>query len=139
MTQLTHLQHDARYDMIYAAFHVSYMPNMTNLISFFVFYYIIELLSVFVVMINISKIKKTIILEIPSQIFFLPIIFVYQLNCSLSIPWYRLFNKFSFIFIQPQCCATSMLIWTMSLNQLIAIFCFWQPFKSLFLLCQHLK
>ena len=43
---------------------------MTSLTSFVLFYFIIELLSIFVVMIKISKIEKTIILEIPCQTFF---------------------------------------------------------------------
>ena len=37
---------------------------------FYVLHFIIELLSIFVVMINVSKIEKTIILQIPCQISF---------------------------------------------------------------------
>ena len=46
------------------------MADMTSLVSFALFYSINELLNTFAVMINISKIKKTIMLKIHCQIFF---------------------------------------------------------------------
>ena len=62
--------------------------DMTSLISFVLFYFITELHSFFMVMTDISKTVKTIILEIPSLIFFLLTIFVYQLNCALFVPFF---------------------------------------------------
>ena len=52
------------------------MADMPSLISFFLFPFIIEFFSIFVVMINVNKIA----VEISCQIIFLSIVFIYQLN-----------------------------------------------------------
>ena len=54
---LTRLKQDARYNLIHAAFHTLAMIHMTSLISFVLFYFIIELLSIIMLMINIRKIE----------------------------------------------------------------------------------
>ena len=56
-TCLTRLKQDAGYNLIHAAFHTLAMIHMTSLISFVLFYFIIELLSIIMLMINIRKIE----------------------------------------------------------------------------------
>ena len=56
-TCLTRLKQDAGYNLIHAAFHTLAMIHTTSLISFVLFYFIIELLSIIMLMINIRKIE----------------------------------------------------------------------------------
>ena len=82
------------------------MTDMASLFSFVIFYFIIELLSIVVVMINTSKTEQIMLLENPCQIIFFVNIFCLANKLCLIHPiliWSRLLDTLpNFLFTSSE-------------------------------------